>query len=376
MILSKIRREFFHIWFRTNVDKKGDILLSYIFPISHGFIGGFGSLLQRVFGREKSFHQNQNQLSILISVLTELGYDVCLVDRMSKRTPKKKFDYNIITNSNLKLDKNMADKTIFYSAEPCSMQRIISEKKEIEYGANKWGIERRMLRDCDPNDDVLVKMVRLTLVTGYTWSESTFSEKDDVRISQLPITVPYMDEVKACTEIDRYNKKNIVWIGAGGWLLKGFNDVVDLAVLYADYDFYVIGKPDNNIDIEKISTKLPNIKFTGFLNPLSGEFKEIMGKSSIALCTSRSEAGYGSGLACIIYGCYPVYRKESSFHESILGVVVTDDLAIAEAFEKAVNIPADEKKHQVEQNIELVKNKYTNDSYKSKLINELSVVLR
>jgi hypothetical protein len=298
----------------------------------------------------------------MIKTINDLGFDVCLSDRESKRIHKGDFDYYIFTNSKFINDNLSVKNTIFYSCEPCSDQRVAAEKREIELAANTWGIRRTSLRSADNNDSIAARMAQHSIVTGYTWSAETFDLPQE-QVSQIPITIPYANLTNCRLYPARYSSKSVVWIGAGGWLLKGFNDVLELASANPDYKFYVIGTIEPVIEEKDFEKKIPNLTFVGYLQPWSSEFQAIMDESSIALCTSRSESGYGSGLACLIYGCYPIFSKESSFHKKVRGSVIGHNETLLEVFKRTQEIEPHKKAEAAQENVEFVRRAYSNSAY-------------
>ena len=95
-----------------------------------------------------------------------------------------------------------------------------------------------------------------------------------------------------------------------------FNDNVEDAFFGTlIHDNNIVGNIDTEKDFINIYAKelysLPNIKYHGFLSPMSNEYKNVIDKCFCFIAPSCSESTSTAVITCLNTGLYPIYSRDN-----------------------------------------------------------------
>jgi hypothetical protein len=159
------------------------------------------------------------------------------------------------------------------------------------------------------------------------------------QISVCPIstTTTFDQPAKKDFEVCR---KNFIWLGGGGLVLKGLDIVLDYFKEHPEYTLTVCGAIKAEPDFEKTYHhelyNTPNIKTIGMVNIAGKEFRRIIDNSIGLIFPSASEGQSGSVVTALHAGLIPIISRESSVPLEPFGITLKN-ISVS-AIEEAVKI--------------------------------------
>jgi len=139
-------------------------------------------------------------------------------------------------------------------------------------------------------------------------------------------------------------RKNFIWIGGGGAVLKGLDLVLEYFSEHPDYNLTVCKNMKAEPDFEKLYSKelyeTPNIKMMGKINIADKKFVEIINNSLGLIFPSSSEGQSGSVITSIHAGLIPIISRESGVDVENFGIVLKNNSK--ESIGEAINLLAKE----------------------------------
>ncbi|MBU2578476.1 glycosyltransferase [Patescibacteria group bacterium] len=124
-------------------------------------------------------------------------------------------------------------------------------------------------------------------------------------------------------------RKNFIWIGGNGFVLKGLDLVLEYFSENSEYHLTVCGKISSEPDFEKLYRRelyeMPNIKTVGKINIASKEFGEIINKSLGLIFPSASEGQSGSVITSMHAGLIPIISRESGVDVENFGIILKNN---------------------------------------------------
>ena len=146
---------------------------------------------------------------------------------------------------------------------------------------------------------------------GSEHTKSTYPEQFREKITLLPVT--YSKTVQK--NIKKPLGNEFLWFYGFGAVHKGLDLILDVFSENQNYKLNIVGDLESEKDFMSIYqhelNDFPNIKYHGFLSPLSNEFKQIIEKCFSFIACSCSEGISTAAITCLIAGLYPIYSIDN-----------------------------------------------------------------
>lgn len=286
--------------FKTSFQKNA--LLSYIV---YPFLGDI-----------QNNHSNHRECFTIAEILSELGYNVDVINWDNNIfIPNHSYGIVIDTHNNLeRLSEYFEDsvKKIMHAANAHWLYQNWMEHGRYQGFFLKTGVAITPPR-LIPSGNSAAHCDAISMF-GNAFTKSTYGAYA-AKVYHLPMSVTTMP-----AQIEERNyklaKNKFIWLNSHGALLKGLDVVIDAFSLLPELTLFVCGNMEKDSQfLETISLQLSqasNIKFAGWVEMDSVEFKKIVTDCAWVINTSFSEGGGGSTLNCMAKGLIPVLSKSSS----------------------------------------------------------------
>lgn len=306
--------------------------------------------------RQNFGHTNRQEMMQMIKICIENDWcvDVCgCNDRNAKEQIRSDYyDYILGFGENFRYakEKNPKALAILYMTENPYHISYQREAERIRYFKERTGRDFHLERtgvyyqkDDEKNTDAIICL----------GEESYFpADKKVMRIWPSALKNPAFT-----LDFSRKEKKNFLVYGVDGFVHKGNDILVEIFAKHPDWNLYLCGARG----VEKAKEagyQLPaNVHAVGFVNTLSEQFNEIVGKCYYLLLLSCSEGLSTAVLTGMRHGMLPVVSKGiglddldaycsyfDDFHletvEKKLEQLISDEFSQEELVEKSKNIIA------------------------------------
>lgn len=325
--------------------KKGVVLLSFL-------TGPFTHTPAEYFTDP---HSNNWVAPEIARLFSERGYNVDIINWDNKNfIPRKKYKVCIDLNHNLKrlspfLETNCS-KIMFITGSYHQFQNT-AEQKRIDDLNKRRGVKLTLNRTVPPSENLYYA----DFVVGYG-NKTVRNTYPDFSEKIIPIPIPTM-ETYNFPENKNFEtaKKNFLWFGGGGAILKGLDLVVETFATLPNLNLDIVGPSAYEAEFEKLyanELKLPNITRYGRpqFDSKNGESKidgrsvyEIMNKSACVIGLSASEGGCGAVVQAMQAGLFPIITPQSGIDELAPSIVIDNPTIenIRKTVENFSNLPAE-----------------------------------
>lgn len=300
------------------------------------------SFIVHPYLRASKSHPNEIELFSIVDILTEMGYQVTIVDYRRKKIFGK---YDLVIGFGdcyeYALKNNIGDKYILYST---GSPAFIQNENALE----------AFHRFKESNASVLMgpatKYIRITesvwprqlvdsdaiITIGNNYIKSLFSKfHSDVHC--IPSTCFELGDIAINDEIE---KNSFIWFGGKGCIHKGLDLCID-AVIGTNLKLYIAGPLDDEIAIfkDKLASYPNNVEYLGSLLIESDFFKSFANKIPFAILPSCSE-GMATSIVTLAYnfGTIPLVTKECGldFTPELIEIKSLSSSAVNEAITEAL----------------------------------------
>ncbi|MDJ0364557.1 glycosyltransferase [Hymenobacter sp. H14-R3] len=165
----------------------------------------------------------------------------------------------------------------------------------------------------------------------------------DISVAQLPAHVPKAVEPA---------RRNFLWLGSGGAILKGVDLVVEAFREMPDATLYLGGALEREPRLwqwlKPLLGQYPNIVYLGWVDVTSAKFMELANRCIAQVYPSASEGGPGAVAQLLHFGLLPIVTRSAAVRSAHLGFEITDPEpeaiigAIREHVRTVLDMPADE----------------------------------
>lgn len=340
------------------------------------------SFIAHPFLRSSKSHPNEIELFSIVDALTEMGYQVTIVDYRRKKVFGK---YDLVIGFGdcyeYALKNNIGDKYILYST---GSPAFIQNENALE----------AFHRFKESNSAVLIgpatKYIRITenvwprqlvdsdaiITIGNKYIKSLFN-RFHADVYCIPSTCFDLGDVV----IDEHVEENsFIWFGGKGCVHKGLDLCID-AVIGTNLKLYIAGPLDDEIDIfkDKISRYPDNIEYLGVMLIESDFFKSFIKKIPFAILPSCSE-GMATSIVTLSYnfGTISLVTKECGFDfaPELIEIKSLSLASVNDAITEALKLsPEDIFKRRCEIRKSFRKN-HTNEVFKYEFMKALSEALK
>ncbi|HHQ4724712.1 TPA: hypothetical protein ACSP5O_002408 [Aeromonas veronii] len=368
MILNWLKWFFILIFFYVkNKGKPKKALLSFIV---HPFL------------RSSKSHPNEIELFSIVDALTEMGYQVTIVDYRRKKIFGK---YDLVIGFGdcyeYALKHNIGDKYILYSTgSPAFIQnenaleafhRFKKSNSLVLTGpATKY---IRITEDVWPRQLVDSDAI---ITIGNDYIKSLFN-RFHANVYCIPSTCFDLGDVA----IDEHIEENsFIWFGGKGCIHKGLDLCID-AVIGTNLKLYIAGPLDGEIEIfkDKIDRYPDNIEYLGLMLIESNSFKSLIKKIPFAILPSCSES-MATSIVTLSYnfGTIPLVTKECGFDfaPELIEIKSLSLASVNDAITEALKLSPQEILMRRCEIRKLFRKNHTNEVFKSEFMKALGEVLK
>lgn len=334
-------------------------------------------------------HSNYWVVEEIVRLLNKRGFDVDIINwNDNKFTPRKKYDLCIDMQYNLeRLSKYLPPECI-------KVMHLVASHPKFQ---NKAEITR--IKALEKRREVLFAPKRTEPMTsnpkiadfivgyGNKTVHGTFGE---MAKKIIPFPVPIMErydfpDYKDFSKV----RKNFLWFGGGGAILKGLDLVVEAFAELPHLKLTLIGTSAYEKEFEKMYEKelsLPNIERhwrphltkEGKNLVEKRDVKEILDECGAIVFLSASEGGGGATVQAMGAGLVPIVTKNSGINEKVQSIIV-EDLSIQnikKIVEEFSNLPGKTIKEMAYQAWKFANENHTKEAFTKKYEDFLDNVLK
>lgn len=360
--------------------KKGSVLLY--------FITGPFTMTPAEFYTDP--HSNYWVCPEIARLFSERGYAVDIINWDNNSfVPRKKYSVCIDLNHNLKrLSPFLGPdciKVMYITGSYPEFQNN-AEQKRIDMLNERKGVTLTLKRAIPPSEnlyyaDFVVGYGNKTVRATYP----KFAEKI------IPIPVPIMETYPFSANKDfAVARKNFLWFGGGGAILKGLDLVVETFATLPDLRLIIIGPSSYEKEFERLYAKelaLPNITRYGkpHLNKKDGEsmlgdkpLHEVIDLCAAVIGLSASEGGGGATVQSMQVGLFPIVTPQTGIDERAPSIVVENPTVetIRKIVEDFSNLPAEKVREFAQNSWEFTKKYHTKNSFTESFENFMDTKLK
>lgn len=286
-------------YFQTRYEKNA--LLSYVI---YPFIGPI-----------ENNHSNNRECFTLAEILSELGYNVDIINwNNTSFVPVRVYDIVIDNHDNLNRLAPFFDsrtKKIFHATNAHWLyQNAIEYQRHWDYFVNSGVsiVPPRLVSAA--NSSTYADFISMF---GNGFTRKTYGDIE-YKVYHLPMSVSSTPELLS-RDFSKARKRAI-WLNSHGALLKGLDIAIEAFLNIPEAELLVCGDLEKDqVFFHSIKQKLlnaPNIQLLGWQNLDSIEFKQLASSCAWIINTSFSEGGGGSTLNCMAKGLIPVISRSAS----------------------------------------------------------------
>lgn len=324
-------------------------------------------------------HQNRREMKTIVDVFRHLGYNVFVQDYANVNLPSS-FSPDII-----------------FGIEPCfevACRKWPSAQKIYYATGAYWKHQNDMITmrtDCfnklygacypyqrlaSESDKCEVADYIFQIGTKFTIDTYPESLRKKIRIIRQSNTLIGVNPKNK----DYSRKKDFLWLGSYGTILKGLDLAVSCFKLHPELNLHVVGNADEDFKRIMETDKCENIHFYGFVNTSSSKFKDLASKCNFLVYPSCTEGGCpGAVINSMCYGIIPIVTPWAATDDiESLGYLLKN-LSV-EAIEEALNWAKHLQTNQMER-ISKACRQYVLDNYslsvfRNDMVNALENIIR
>ena len=345
--------------------RKAKILVN-VFNTSHNKTALL-SYIRSVFENEEkinnSRHTNRLTTQIIAKTLNELGYNVDVIDCMDDF--KESFDkYNLVIGLGKTLDnvlqmRNNASKTkVIWFGTGCNplFSNVITIRRITDFHKKHGKILLSSSRYIKEDWVLQHEFADWIILHGSTFAKATYRNEN---ISTIHAPVFIKHTIARTDEEWNSAKQNHIWFGSDGAIHKGLDLIIDAFAERKDCTLHICGNVKNENDFfnyySSVITSAGNIKYHGFVNVESDEFKQILKSSAFVIYPSASEGNSPAVITCMANGgLIPIVTKNTDVDLNGYGLLINEfsATAVIDAINKSQKLTVEDLKKQSEVIIE------------------------
>ncbi len=260
-------------------------------------------------------HQNYEQVKTLASLISELGYNVDVVNFNDYKVKLKK-NYNLVIDihpglNNIYKNHQAKDcKIIYYSTGADPLFLIQEEKKRLDYLYKRKNVKLGPKRSIQAVPKQIFSSLNGMLHMGNELNLKTYDSYN--------IKKKYLINNTGYTFLNSYDfskksPKNFLFFAGSGQVHKGLDLLLEIFTKHDDLHLYICSPFEKEKDFVKLYKKelyeTKNIHPVGSININSFEFLNIVRICSYILHPSCSEGQSGSVLIGMSAGLIPIITK-------------------------------------------------------------------
>ncbi|MCM1108392.1 MAG: glycosyltransferase [Clostridium sp.] len=258
-------------------------------------------------------HQNMREQRVMVDVLNEMGYNVYVSDYRNDTLPEGLNCCAVFGIAPLFEKAATAYPhalKIYYGCTAYWQHQERMTRKRVDAFNARYGLRVAYQRMPVPTqaeemaDRILQIGSRITIETypGHLRSKITLIHQSTT-----------VDNI--CVEAPNSQRRDFIWFGSGGSILKGADLLIDYFLTRPDLTLHVVGGPLEKDVLSVYTGRLtPNIRLYGWMDVKSEAFREIVERSAFTIYPSCSEGGCPGGvLSMMKLGVIPIVSRYAAF---------------------------------------------------------------
>jgi len=287
-------------------------------------------------------HANYWQSKCIAAALRDLGFDVDICDYDDEVNLD---GYDLIFGLGISLEeavaRNLACIKIFYATDAHSFQRNRAEFVRLAALADRRLVKLPPARQKIYSDKLSAYASDAILSTGNAWTMATYADVFRGPIYRTPVSVCLPAHTRTVNRDFAEARKNFLWVGSGGNVLKGLDLAIEAFVQLPDCTLNICGPIEPEIETEYANEfRSPNIIRHGFVDISSNEFEAIVRRCAFTIFPAASEGGAGSVLTAMGAGLIPIVTAEASVDIGSSGFLIEkpDVQSVLQAVREALKL--------------------------------------
>lgn len=305
-------------------------------------------------------HSNFQEILAICSALNDQKFTVDVVHFLDTRTVDyRRYQYIIgfgtpFNKSHL-VPNNAVKIMVATGAHYCFQTH--AELKRISEFKARTNFEVRPRR-INPNNWGESFLSEYLIVTGNSWTASTFDGYYNGKIFNIPVTaIDYYSGRKLHRSWDSA-KKHFLWFGGSGLIHKGLDLAIEAFVMSKNVELHICGPYEDDFfkAYKKVLEENPHIRYHGFLDIHSALFNEILQNCGFVILPSCSEGQASSVITAMFSGLIPVLTRECGIdlHDFVTPITDIRVAALASLVTSMSETASEELSERSEQTIDYV----------------------
>jgi len=300
-------------------EKRGTALVAYIVE---PFLGDGESV--------NNSHTNYIESVMIVRALTQLGFDVDVIDyRNANFIPDKHYNLFISARTHLarvaqRLNGDCIkiahlDTALFLFNNASAYRRLQDLKDRRGFATNS-------LKRIEENWAPEIADYLAILGNDFTLGTYAYANKP---MYQLPVPTPYRYDSPAGKDFADV-ARTFLWFGSGGLAHKGLDLALEAFTDLPDFKLIVCGPVEANYERQFAAAydnelfHQDNIETIGWIDVSSDEFRELTRRCVGLVYPSASEGQSGAVITCMQAGLIPMVSRESGVDVHDFGTVLPD----------------------------------------------------
>jgi hypothetical protein len=326
-------------------------------------------------------HQNRQETLIIEEVIQELDLSYIFNDYNKPLNFKnRKFDivFGIEPNFNKICIKNPKAIKIYYATGAYYKHQNMMIINRTNTFREKYRTNypfRRLV-----NEHNSCEIADFIFQIGSRFTIETYPEHLRNKILIVNQTSHVFKNINIDQKIKVTSKKDYIWFGSSGTILKGLDLVVEYFLSNQIYNLHIVGPIEEEF-LSVFRDKLKeakNIFIYGFLDVESEEFLDLANKCTFLIFPSGSEGAPGSVINLQKLGVIPITSRWASCDKiTDLGYVLKDlnISSIDEAIQWSQLLSAEDVTRYIKDNHNYVSNMHNSDKFKSEIKKYFSLII-
>ena len=264
-------------------------------------------------------HTNKWESREIAMTLCELGLDVDVIDFDDEVQDLPSRSYDVVLGIHSALHR-LAERTgartrllhLTGSYPPFQNAAELRRLDELEERRGVRCEARRLVADAAGFDQVLADADACSLL-GNEWTLSTFPQRFHAKITCVPVTGSQLTRVQTDGRVPR--EREFIWFFGAGAIHKGLDRALEAFSRNPGLVLNVVGNIGGEQDFVRAYrrelTELPNIRWHGFVDPASRQFRRLARRCFCVVAPTCSEAISAATVTMLQLGLYPLISHES-----------------------------------------------------------------
>lgn len=313
-------------------------------------------------------------------VLTEFGFSVDIYNILASDFPPTDLDeYDLIIGSG-RMFREYAQAAggdtvvVFYATGMPQTHVSTAYQKRINEIEDRMGTDFSPERPGLLTESSLEEIVDAIIVMGDEYTADLYEQRvPEKPVYNISTTHPPGYEVDISNKEYTQARKNFLWFGGTGAVLKGLDRVLEVFDQRDDVSLYVCGPVRNNESFfelyEDILYENENIHLMGWTDIRSSRFERLVSKCGYMIYPSAAEGSSGAVAVCRWRGVVPVVTKEVLADTNGWGITMPDDsvATIDQTVTDLAQMDPDELATMTRTNYEVARKQYAHEQYTERL---------